>query len=291
LECEILDTVGIDLVAMCVNDLIVQGAEPLFFLDYFATGHLEIDPAHQIISGIAEGCRQAGCALIGGETAEMPGLYQGKDFDLAGFSVGAAERGTLLSPDNVKPGDIIVGLPSSGIHSNGFSLVRKIVEEHGLSYSDTKVFEGCEGTLGEAILAPTKIYVEALLPLLKAGKIKALSHITGGGLIENVPRTLPTGVDAYLEADNWEILPIFNWLQDMSALPPIEMLKTFNCGIGMVVIASPQDAKSVLALEGAVEIGAVFASDAEKPSCYICSKKGALGQSGRWQTKPGGDQK
>ncbi|MEE8294771.1 MAG: phosphoribosylformylglycinamidine cyclo-ligase [Sphingomonadales bacterium] len=291
LECNILDTVGIDLVAMCVNDLIVQGAEPLFFLDYFATGHLEIDPAHQIISGIAEGCRQAGCALIGGETAEMPGLYQGKDFDLAGFSVGAAERGTLLSPDNVKTGDIILGLPSSGIHSNGFSLVRKIVEEHGISYSDTKVFEGCEGTLGEAILAPTKIYVEALLPLLKAGKIKALSHITGGGLIENVPRTLPNGVDAYLEADNWEILPIFNWLQDMTALPPIEMLKTFNCGIGMVVIASPEDAKSVLAIEGAVEIGVVFASDAEKPSCYICSKDGALGQSGPWQTKPGGDQK
>lgn len=289
LECGILETVGIDLVAMCVNDLIVQGAEPLFFLDYFATGHLEIAPASEIISGIAEGCRQAGCALIGGETAEMPGLYQGKDFDLAGFSVGAAERGTLLTPDNVKAGDLIFGLPSSGIHSNGFSLVRKIVEEHGLSYSNKKVFNGHQGTLGEAVLAPTKIYVEALLPLLKAGKIKALSHITGGGLIENVPRTLPNGVDAYLKADNWGILPIFNWLQDMSALPPVEMLKTFNCGIGMVIIADPADAADILAIDGAVEIGGVLASEAEKPSCFVCSEKGALGQNGSWQTKPGGD--
>lgn len=291
LECDILDTVGIDLVAMCVNDLIVQGAEPLFFLDYFATGHLELAPAHRIISGIAEGCRQAGCALIGGETAEMPGLYQGKDFDLAGFSVGAAERGTLLSPENVKAGDIILGLPSSGIHSNGFSLVRKIVEEKGLSYSDAKVFDGQRGTLGEAVLAPTRIYVKALLPLLKAGKIKTLSHITGGGLIENVPRTLPNGMDAYLKADNWEILPIFNWLQDMSALPPEEMLKTFNCGIGMVVIASAEDAKSVLAIDGALEIGAVIASEDAKPACYVCSEKGALGQSGPWQTRPGGGKK
>jgi len=284
LECNILDTVGIDLVAMCVNDLIVQGAEPLFFLDYYATGHLDVQAAAEVIAGIAEGCRQAGCALIGGETAEMPGLYQGKDFDLAGFAVGAAERDSLLNPDTVRAGDVIFGLPSTGVHSNGFSLVRKIVEKNNLSYSNKKVFKGQKGTLGEAVLAPTKIYVKDLWPLLQKGKIKALSHITGGGLIENVPRTLPKGVDAHIKADNWEILPIFSWLQEMSALPPIEMLKTFNCGIGMVVICSPEDAKGIRAVPGAREIGVVKANGGKKPSCYVSGGAGTLGQSKPWQT-------
>jgi len=289
LKTGIFNTVGIDLVAMCVNDLIVQGAEPLFFLDYYATGKLDIDSGKQIVAGIADGCKQANCALIGGETAEMPGLYHDGDFDLAGFSVGAAERDGLLDPDSVEAGDILIGLPSSGIHSNGISLVRKLIEQNSLSYSYKDVFPGQKGTLGEDILTPTIIYVRPLMPLIKNGDIKALAHITGGGLIENVPRSLPKGVDAYIDADTWAPQPIFAWLQEISALPPEEMLKTFNCGIGMVVITSPENKEKVLEIDGAVEIGAVHKSGNATPSCYVCSQKGALGKKGSWQTKPAGD--
>ncbi len=288
IDCNILETVGIDLVAMCVNDLIVQGAEPLFFLDYYATGHLEVGAAHRIVSGIAKGCREAGAALIGGETAEMPGLYQGQDFDLAGFAVGAAERGALLDPANVKEGDLIFGLPSTGLHSNGFSLVRKVIEENGLSYSNVRLFDGQVGTLGETVLAPTKIYVRDLLPPLKKGAIKALAHITGGGLIENLPRSLPKGLDAYLKADSWDIPAIFGWLQAMASLPAKEMLTTFNCGIGMAVICAPEAAKDILEIKGAREIGAVYPSKGKSPECFICGSRGVLGQKAPWQTKPGG---
>lgn len=285
-KCNILETVGIDLVAMCVNDLIVQGAEPLFFLDYFATGHLNVGNAHRIISGIAEGCRQASAALIGGETAEMPGLYQGSDFDLAGFAVGAAERGTLLQPENVKEGDLIFGLPSSGVHSNGFSLVRKVVKDNSLSYSNVRVFEGQVGTLGEVLLTPTKIYVAELLPALKAGAVHGLAHITGGGLLENVPRSLPPGLDAYLKADNWQVPAVFDWLQKMTNLGPIDMLTTFNCGIGMVIITGEDGAGEVRKIPGAIEIGQVFKAQGDEPACHVCGSRGVLGQKKDWQTKP-----
>lgn len=284
-----LDTIGIDLVAMCVNDLIVQGAEPLFFLDYFATGKLDVVAAKEIVVGIAQGCQFANCSLIGGETAEMPGLYSDGDFDLAGFAVGAVERARLLDVHNVKEGDVIIGLPSSGIHANGLSLARKLIEKNSLSYSFKDVFPGQNGSLGEALLTPTLIYVKSLLPLLQAGDIKALAHITGGGLIENVPRSLPVGLDAYIEADSWQPQPIFAWLQELSALPPEEMLKTFNCGIGMIVITSPDKAHKVLELREAVKIGMIFKSGASKPGCWVCSKEGAFGQTGSWQTKPSGN--
>ena len=286
LETGVFDTIGIDLVAMCVNDLIVQGAEPLFFLDYFATGKLDVNTGKEIMTGIAKGCKQADCALIGGETAEMPGLYQGTDFDLAGFAVGAAERGKLLEAGNVADSDVLIGLASSGIHSNGMTLVRKLIEKNSLSYSYKKVFPGQSETLGEAILTPTIIYVRALMPLIKSGDVKALAHITGGGLLENLPRSLPAGLDAYIDADTWTPQPIFKWLQEMSSLPPEEMLKTFNCGIGMVLIVSPEKAPKALEIEGAVEIGVVKKSDNPRPSCFVCSKQGALGQDGPWQTKP-----
>ena len=293
LEVGVLNTIGIDLVAMCVNDLIVQGAEPLFFLDYFATGKLDVTKGCHIVEGVAEGCKQAGCALIGGETAEMPGLYAGEDFDLAGFSVGAAERGTLLDGSSVSPGDVILGLGSSGIHSNGFSLIRKVVEEHQLTYSNINVFDGHIGTLGETLLTPTKIYVRALLPLLKAGKIKALSHITGGGLIENIPRTLPKGCEAHIDADAWVTPPVFRWLRFATQSDPAEMVRTFNCGIGMAVVVGAELADEVFnALQDTGEkvyrIGKVAKSALPKPRAVVTSKGGALGYSGPWQVKTGG---
>jgi phosphoribosylformylglycinamidine cyclo-ligase len=235
------DTVGIDLVAMCVNDLVVQGAEPLFFLDYFATGRLDPAAAADVVSGIAEGCRQAGCALIGGETAEMPGMYGDGDYDLAGFSVGAAERGNLLPRDDIAPGDVILGLASSGVHSNGFSLVRHVLGQQGLSYADAAGFDS-DLTWGEALLSPTRIYVKSCLALHKAGLAKAFAHITGGGLTENVPRILPDGMAAAFDPKSWPLPAIFPWLISTGGISPDEMARTFNCGIGMAIIIAADDA-------------------------------------------------
>ena len=243
IDTQNLDTVGIDLVAMCVNDLICQGAIPLFFLDYFATGKLEVNEASKVINGIAEGCRQANTALVGGETAEMPGMYDGKDFDLAGFAVGAMERGETL-PRNVSNGDVLIGMPSSGIHSNGYSLVRKIVENSGHSWNDDCPFG--EGSLAKHLLEPTKIYVKSAVSALKTGKLKALAHITGGGLTENLPRALPEGLGANINLDAWDRLPIFNWLIEQADLKMSEALKTFNCGIGMIAICSADDLIDVI---------------------------------------------
>ncbi|MEM7189859.1 MAG: phosphoribosylformylglycinamidine cyclo-ligase [Pseudomonadota bacterium] len=234
IETSQLDTVGIDLVAMCVNDLICQGAEPLFFLDYFATGKLSIDHAASVVEGIAEGCRRAGCALIGGETAEMPGMYAAGDFDLAGFAVGAMERGTAL-PHAIQPGDVLLGLASDGVHSNGYSLVRKIVEQSGLGWDAASPFGG--GTLGAELLTPTRIYVRPLMDVLKGGRVRGFAHITGGGLTENLPRILPKGRGAEI-ALNWPLPPVFDWLIRQAGLEQAEALRTFNCGIGMIVIAA-----------------------------------------------------
>ena len=232
-----VDGVGIDLVAMCVNDLVCQGAEPLFFLDYFATGKLELDAATRIINGIAKGCELSGCALIGGETAEMPGMYPEGDFDLAGFSVGAMERGTEL-PAGVVEGDVLLGLASNGVHSNGYSLVRKIVEHSGLGWDDASPFG--DGTLGEALLAPTTLYVKgAVAAISEPNCVHALAHITGGGLTENLPRVLPEGLGAEINLDSWDLLPVFKWLAETGGLAQAEMLKTFNCGIGMVAVVTP----------------------------------------------------
>jgi phosphoribosylformylglycinamidine cyclo-ligase len=238
------DTIGIDLVAMSVNDLVVQGAEPLFFLDYFATGKLDVGTGRDIVAGIAEGCRQAGCALIGGETAEMPGMYAGKDYDLAGFAVGAAERGQILTGEDVAAGDVILGLASSGVHSNGYSLVRRIVEKADLSYEDDAPFQ--PGTkLGDALLTPTRIYVKPVLAAVRAGTVKALAHITGGGLTDNIPRVLPEGLGVALDATAWPLLPVFRWMADSAAICDDDLARTFNCGIGMVVIVAPDKADEV----------------------------------------------
>ncbi|MCZ8147093.1 MAG: phosphoribosylformylglycinamidine cyclo-ligase [Roseomonas sp.] len=239
-------TVGQDLVAMCVNDLVVQGAEPLFFLDYFATGRLDVAQARQVVAGIAEGCRIAGCALVGGETAEMPGLYKGGDYDLAGFSVGAAERGSLLPKGDLAPGDALLGLMSSGVHSNGFSLVRRVLEASGLGLSAPSPFGG--GTVADALLAPTRIYVKPLLAAHRAGLIKAAAHITGGGLPGNLPRVLPDGLVAALDASAWTAPPVFAWLARAGGIVPDEMLRVFNCGIGMVVAVAAAQADAAIAL-------------------------------------------
>ena len=227
--------VGIDLVAMCANDLVVQGAEPLFFLDYFATGKLEPNVAQAVVASIADGCRQAGCALIGGETAEMPGMYAPGDYDLAGFCVGAVERQKVLTGAAVKPGDQILGLASSGVHSNGFSLVRRIIDDRGWDLGKSAP-SAPDRSLGEALLEPTRIYVRSLLPLVQTGAIQGLAHITGGGLVENIPRVLPDGCHAWIAADSWELPPIFEALQEGGSIAPEEMARTFNCGIGMAVI-------------------------------------------------------
>ncbi|MCW2309180.1 phosphoribosylformylglycinamidine cyclo-ligase [Rhodobium gokarnense] len=242
-----LSTVGVDLVAMCVNDLVVQGAEPLFFLDYYACGKLETDEAASVVEGIAEGCRQAGCALIGGETAEMPGMYAAKDFDLAGFAVGAAERDALLPRTDIESGDVLIGIASSGVHSNGFSLVRKIVADNGLSFDDPAPFDPSR-SLGEALLEPTRIYVRSALAAIHAasGGVKALAHITGGGLTENLPRVLPEGITARIDLDRVAVLPVFSWLRDLGTIAEDEMLTTFNCGVGMVMVVAPGAADAVL---------------------------------------------
>jgi len=247
------DTIGIDLVAMCVNDIVVQGAEPLFFLDYFATGRLDVPQARAVVEGIAHGCQDAGCALIGGETAEMPGMYARGDYDVAGFVVGAAERGTLLPKGDIVPGDVIIGLASSGVHSNGFSLVRKIIADGDHDYGSEAGFAPGE-TLGRALLAPTRIYVRAGMALHRAGLVKAFSHITGGGLTENIPRVLPDGVVAELDGGSWPMLPVFRWLQRNGGVTPAEMARTFNCSLGLVaVVAAEHEQAALTALRNAGE--------------------------------------
>ena len=242
------DTIGIDLVAMCVNDLVVQGAEPLLFLDYFATGKLDPEQGVSIVKGIAEGCRLAGCALIGGETAEMPGLYKEGDYDLAGFAVGAGERGQLLPTNDIMEGDVLLGLASSGVHSNGFSLVRRIVEMSGLGWKDKAPFAP-ELTLAEALLEPTRIYVKPLLKAIRSTHgIKALAHITGGGFPDNIPRVLPDEFAAELDLEAIEVPPVFSWLAKTGGVEPTEMMRTFNCGIGMVIAVAGGQAAQVAAV-------------------------------------------
>ncbi|HZH52583.1 MAG TPA: phosphoribosylformylglycinamidine cyclo-ligase [Microvirga sp.] len=265
IDTGIHDTIGIDLVAMCVNDIVVQGAEPLFFLDYFATGKLSPEVGVAIVKGIADGCRQAGCALIGGETAEMPGLYAKGDYDLAGFAVGAAERGTLL-PKAVKAGDVLIGLPSSGVHSNGFSLVRRIVERSGLAWDAPAPFASGK-SLARALLEPTRIYVKSLLKVLKAGEgINALCHITGGGFPDNIPRVLPDGIGVRLDLGAIPVPPVFGWLARTGGVAEPEMLRTFNCGVGMIVVADAAQVEAVMgrlrdAGESPVRIGEAVAHD------------------------------
>lgn len=246
-------TVGIDLVAMCVNDLVVQGAEPLFFLDYYATGKLTVDTGREIIAGIAEGCRQAGCALIGGETAELPGMYAEGDYDLAGFAVGAAERDRILTGETAASGDVVLGLASNGLHSNGFSLVRKIVEAVGLDYQSPSPIQP-DRALGAALLTPTRIYVKSCLASLRAGGVKAFAHITGGGLVDNIPRVLPSEIAADIDVATWRLPDIFRWIANAGNVAPEEMARTFNCGIGMVAI---------VAAERASELRAVFEQEGE----------------------------
>ncbi len=238
-------TIGIDLVAMCVNDLVVQGAEPLFFLDYFATGKLAVDTAADVIAGIADGCAQAGCALVGGETAEMPSMYAEGEYDLAGFSVGAVERDKLLPRADVKEGDAVLGLASSGVHSNGFSLVRYLLAQHALHYSDPAPFAPGK-TLGEALLEPTKIYVKSCLSAIRdeSLQVKALAHITGGGLLENIPRVLPASLGVTLKAKHLPRLPVFSWLQTLGNITDHDMHRTFNCGIGMVLVTPAETANA-----------------------------------------------
>ena len=270
------DTVGIDLVAMCVNDLVVQGAEPLFFLDYFAVGKLDVAVATDVVASIGEGCRLAGCALIGGETAEMPGHYQGADYDLAGFAVGAAERGELLPRPDVAVGDVLIGLASSGVHSNGYSLVRRLAAEEGIGWDAAAPFAP-ETTLAEALLTPTQIYVKPVLAALEAaggasdGPIKALAHITGGGLSENIPRVLPGNVAAHVNLGSWDPPPVFGWLARAGRLDDAEMLCTFNCGIGMVMVLDRNGADGLVRLlqewgEAPCVIGEIVEPRGEKSS-------------------------
>lgn len=247
IEMDEHDLIGVDLVAMNVNDIVVQGAEPLFFLDYFACGRLDVGVAERVIAGIAEGCREAGCALIGGETAEMPGLYAPGDYDLAGFAVGAVERAELLPRADLKAGDVVLALPSSGVHANGFSLVRRVVEQAALGWNDPAPFAK-ERTLGHALLTPTRIYVRQMLETIHTtGAIKALAHITGGGLTENIPRVLPGELAAEIELASFDLPPVFRWLQHQAAIDDAEMLKTFNCGIGMIAVTDAADADAVTA--------------------------------------------
>ena len=266
------ETIGVDLVAMCVNDLVCQGAEPLLFLDYFATGKLELDDAVTIINGIAAGCEQSGCALIGGETAEMPGMYSDGDFDLAGFAVGAMERGEDL-PAGVTEGDVLLGLASNGVHSNGYSLVRRVVDVAGLKWDDAAPFATGE-TVGQALLAPTRLYVKQCLAAVKAGGVHALAHITGGGLTENLPRVLPEGLGAEIDLNAWELPAVFKWLADTASISEPEMLKTFNCGVGMILSVSADEADALKALleaqgETVYTLGSVVAGEG-------VSYKGAL---------------
>jgi phosphoribosylformylglycinamidine cyclo-ligase len=275
--------VGIDLVAMCANDLIVQGAEPLFFLDYYATGKLDNDVAAAVVGSIAEGCRQAGCALIGGETAEMPGMYAAGDYDLAGFCVGAVERDKVLTGEDIRCGDIVLGLASSGVHSNGFSLVRQIIEREGWDLSERLPGMGGK-SLGDALLEPTRIYVHSLLPLVQQGKIKALAHITGGGLLENIPRVLPDNRHAVINAGRWQLPPIFALLQEGGGIEAEEMARTFNCGVGMAVIVASEVADEVKSqIEGAGESAFEIGRIEEGPrGCTVHGQAGTWGSGEDW---------
>ncbi len=246
IETGLHDTVGIDLVAMCVNDLLAQGAEPLMFLDYYATGKLDVDAAASVVAGIAEGCRQAGCALVGGETAEMPGMYSGGDYDMAGFCVGAVDRDKVLPRlDDQEPGDLLVGLASSGPHSNGYSLIRRIVARSGLAWDAEAPFADGQ-TLAQALLTPTRIYIKSVLPHLKAGRVSGVAHITGGGLIENPPRAIAEGLVPRFDWEAWSPPPVFDWLQREGGVADEEMRRTFNCGVGLVLIVKPDDIAVVL---------------------------------------------
>ena len=264
------DTIGIDLVAMCANDLIVQGAEPLFFLDYFATGKLDLDTATAVIKGIGRGCELSGCALIGGETAEMPGMYREGDYDLAGFCVGAVERDAIIDGSKVASGDIILGLASSGPHSNGYSLIRKIIEVSGADLNDA--FDG--STLGKTLLEPTRLYIKSLLKLCKQIDVHAMAHITGGGLPENLPRVLPDGAAAQIDTSSWQRPAVFDWLQKNGNVEDFEMYRTFNCGIGMVVCVAAADADKALQLlndagEQAVRVGEIVAAEGDAPRVIL----------------------
>ncbi len=271
------DTIGIDLVAMSVNDLVVQGAEPLFFLDYFACGKLAPEIGAAVVAGVAAGCKHAGCALIGGETAEMPGLYQVGDYDLAGFAVGAAERGSLLPRRDIEPGDAVLGLASSGVHSNGYSLVRKVVEASDLAWSAPAPFDRSR-SLGEALLTPTRIYVASCLAAIReTGAVKALAHITGGGFPDNIPRVLPKGLGVEIDLARVPVAPVFQWLAGAGAIAEPEMLRTFNCGIGMIAIVDPATVENVVALlerhgERVVHLGQVVG----QPAGNIVAYRGRL---------------
>ena len=264
------DTIGIDLVAMCVNDLIVAGAEPLFFLDYYATGHLNVDVAASVVEGIGAGCELSGAALVGGETAEMPGMYEGEDYDLAGFCVGIVEKSKIITGDQVKAGDKLIALPSSGPHSNGYSLIRKVLEVSGADLN-----ESLDGKpLGEALLEPTRIYVKPLLALFKEVNVKALSHITGGGFLENIPRVLPENTNAVIDKDSWQWPAVFNWLQEKGNIETEEMYRTFNCGAGMVICVAEEDVEKTLeCLKANGEqpwlVGSIEASDDATPAVII----------------------
>jgi len=265
--------VGIDLVAMCVNDIVVQGAEPLLFLDYYATGKLEVDAAAEVIQGIAEGCRLCNTALVGGETAEMPGMYRAGDYDLAGFAVGAAERGTLLPRGDVRPGDVLLGLASSGVHSNGFSLVRRIVAGSGLAWNQPAPFAR-DRMLAEALLTPTRLYVLSCLAAHRAGLIKALAHITGGGFVGNVPRVLPEDATARIDGGAWPLPPVFRWLKAQGGVEAQELARTFNCGIGMVAAVAPENVEAATRVltdhgETVYRIGTIEARGADAPDCIV----------------------
>ena len=283
------DGVGIDLVAMCVNDLIVQGAEPLFFLDYFATGRLENAVAERVIAGIAKGCLEAGCALIGGETAEMPGMYAEGDYDLAGFCVGAVERGEALTGAAVTAGDVILGLASSGVHSNGFSLVRRLAADKRWKLDRPALFDQ-ERILIEALLEPTRIYVKSLLPIVRGGRIKALAHITGGGLLENIPRVLPEGLHALVDADAWPQPRLMAFLQAQGNIEPEEMARTFNCGIGMAAVVGSEAAKPVAATlsetgETVFRIGEIREG---AKGCTVSGSRGSWGGRADWSATHNG---
>jgi phosphoribosylformylglycinamidine cyclo-ligase len=270
IETGLHDTIGIDLVAMSVNDLVVQGAEPLFFLDYFATGKLDPEIGAKVVKGIAAGCKQAGCALIGGETAEMPGVYHGDDYDLAGFAVGAAERGAILPRNDIKAGDIVLGIASSGVHSNGYSLVRKVVAKSKLKWSAPAPFDR-KKKLGAAVLTPTRIYVKSCLAAIRETKaVKALAHITGGGFPDNIPRVLPKNVGARIDISRIPVPPVFQWLAKTGGIAEKEMLRTFNCGIGMIAVVEPRAADKVAAIlkregESVVRLGELVAAAKGKP--------------------------
>ncbi len=278
------DTVGIDLVAMCVNDLIVQGAEPLFFLDYFATGKLENGVAEAVIAGIAEGCKISGCALIGGETAEMPGMYAEGDYDLAGFCVGAVERGEQLTGDRVAPGHVLLGLASSGVHSNGFSLVRRLAADKGWKLDRPALFDQ-DRLLVETLLEPTRIYVKSLLPVVRSGQVDALAHITGGGLLENIPRVLPEGARAVVDADAWQQPGLMAFLQAQGNIEPGEMARTFNCGVGMVLAVTPDkvDAVTSALTEAGEQVFRVGEIVAGQRGCTVRGSAGTWSGKDNWQ--------